>query len=154
MNKAVMFGRATDEWTTPRDFFQQLDREFKFTTDVACTPENKLCAYGIHSALDTEWSDDGDYSRAVCFMNPPYSKVRQFMAKAREESLKGATVVCLVPARTDTRWWHEWVYYGAGMWWPGVEVRFIKGRLKFGNSENGAPFPSVVIVFRPPQDQR
>ena len=83
-------------------------------------------------------------------MNPPYSKCRQFIEKAAREASKGATVVALVPSRTDTRWWHEYVWSGSQPK-PGVEVRFVKGRLKFGEGKNGAPFPSVVVIFRPPQ---
>jgi hypothetical protein len=88
----------------------------------------------------------------ICWLNPPYSKCREFIAKAAAEARKGCTVVCLVPSRTDTRWWHEHVWDAEKHQpRPGVEVRFIKGRLKFGGSTNSAPFPSVVIVFRPPQ---
>lgn len=150
MNSALMFSKASDEWSTPLDFFNELHAEFGFTTDAACTPQNGLpVRQQIYSALDMDWSDDGDYRGQVVFLNPPYSKCRAFVAKAREESLKGCTVVMLLPARTDTRWWHEWVYFGGGLWWPGVEVRFIKGRLKFGTGKNSAPFPSCVVVFRP-----
>lgn len=83
-------------------------------------------------------------------MNPPYSRCREFIAKAAHEATKGATVVCLVPSRTDTRWWHDFVWNNlAHRTYPGVEIRFVKGRLKFGDGKNSAPFPSVVIVFRP-----
>lgn len=89
-------------------------------------------------------------SPANVFCNPPYSQIRQFIGKAAEEARAGrATVVCLVPARTDTRWWHQWIY--DARWHrtrPGVEVRFLKGRLKFGGSDNSAPFPSALVVFR------
>ena len=150
MNTAVMFGRATDEWSTPQWLFNALNSEFGFTTDVACTWRNSLCSYSIFSALDTDWSDDGDYARAICFMNPPYSKCRAFIAKAAQEARRGATVVALVPSRTDTRWWHEHVWDASThQCRPGVEVRFVKGRLKFGEGKNSAPFPSVVIIFRP-----
>jgi len=164
MNTGVMFSRATDEWTTPRDFFEQLDREFCFEMDVCAKDEATAmmlpCITPEQDALAVDWYEAFHGAAAaearacgvqppICFMNPPYSKCREFMAKAKAESLNGCTVVCLVPARTDTRWWHEWVYYGDGMWWPGVEVRFVKGRLKFGGSSNSAPFPSVVIIFRP-----
>lgn len=142
--------RKSDEWTTSDNFFAALDAEFDFTTDAACTPQNgKKVRQQIYSALDTDWSDDGDYSDQRVFLNPPYSKVRAFMRKAREESDRGCLVVCLVPSRTDTSWWHEYVWNGDQ---PRnrVEVRFIRGRLKFGNSENSAPFPSVIVIFRPP----
>ena len=156
--QAVMFGKASDEWRTPKAFFDRLDAEFGFDVDAAATADNALCGvwFGLDSvpggyrydALTLNWRHHGE----VFWLNPPYSKCREFIAKARKESLNGCTVVCLVPSRTDTRWWHEWVYYGDGLWWPGVEVRFVKGRLKFGGTgkpENSAPFPSVVIIFRP-----
>ena len=82
----------------------------------------------------TEW-------RGVCWMNPPYGRtIGNWMKKAYESSLEGATVVCLVPARTDTGWWHNYAMKG--------DIEFIKGRLKFGGSKNSAPFPSAVVVFK------
>jgi phage N-6-adenine-methyltransferase len=151
MNSALMFSKASDEWSTPADFYAELDREFRFNTDAACTPANGLAAYQIYSALDTDWSDDGDYSNVRVFVNPPYSRCAEFVAKAATEAQKGCVVVLLIPSRTDTRYWH------AHIWdrethrpKPGVEVRFIKGRLKFGAGKNSAPFPSAVIVMRPP----
>ncbi len=152
MNKAVLFSKASDEWSTPRDLFDKLHAEFQFTTDAACTPKNGLpVRQQIYSALDNDWSDDGNYEGQCVFLNPPYSSCYEFIHKASLESGRGATVVCLVPSRTDTRWWHELVW-NSSRHKPrkGVEVRFIKGRLKFGNSENSAPFPSVIVIFRPP----
>lgn len=150
MNTAVVFSKASDEWATPREFFDTLNAEFQFNTDAACTPENALCAWKIFSALDTDWSDDGDYSDVRVFVNPPYSQCAAFVAKAADEARKGCTVVMLIPARTDTKYWH------AHIWdrethrpKAGVEVRFVKGRLKFGGSKNSAPFPSAVVIFRP-----
>ncbi len=79
----------------------------------------------------------------TCWMNPPYGrKIGQWVRKAYESSLLGATVVCLLPARTDTAWWHDYVVKG--------EIRFLRGRLKFGGQKNSAPFPSAVVVYRPP----
>lgn len=87
---------------------------------------------------------------ATAFLNCPYSRCREFIAKAAEEAQKGCTVVCLVPARVDTRWFHDHVYDRATNGWrPGVEVRFLKGRLKFGEGKNSAPFPSMLVIFRP-----
>jgi hypothetical protein len=84
------------------------------------------------------------------WMNPPYSQVDAFMGKAAAEAAAGATVVALVPSRTDTRWWHRYVWDATHhRWRPGVEVRFVAGRVKFGESKDNAPFPSAVIVFRP-----
>lgn len=161
LNTAVMFGKASDEWETPQDFFDALDAEFGFALDVAATRANTKCAgyLGFHGlepdALAADWRhavhrvEDGT-RRHACWMNCPYSHCRAFIAKAAQEARKGCTVVCLVPSRTDTRWWHSDVWDASThACRPGVEVRFIKGRLKFGNSENSAPFPSVVIVFRP-----
>lgn len=153
MNNAVMFGKASDEWRTPQAFFEALDAEFGFDVDMAATAENCWVEqyWGPdHYQADRRNSLVFDWS-GVCWLNPPYSKCREFIAKAALEASKGCIVVCLVPARTDTRWFHEHV-------WdreqhrprPGVEVRFIKGRLTFGGAEAGAPFPSVVIVFRGP----
>ena len=150
MNNALMFSKASDEWSTPDDFFAALDAEFDFDLDVAASADNAKCLDYLtieDDALSVNWARSGP---VTCWMNPPYSKCREFIAKAALEASKGCTVVCLVPSRTDTRWWHEYV-------WdrekhrprPGVEVRFVKGRLTFGGAPAGAPFPSVVIVFRP-----
>lgn len=151
--QAIMFGKTSDEWETPNAFFNALNEEFAFTTDAACTSRNgKKVRQHIYSALDTDWSEDGSYTAQCVFLNPPYSKVRQFIARAAAEARKGCMVVCLVPSRTDTRWWHEHVWSGNAAR-QGVEVRFVKGRLKFGGPgkpENSAPFPSVLVIFRPP----
>lgn len=160
MNNALMFGKATDEWRTPQAVFEALDAEFGFDLDVAATAENSWVENYIGpdrkrpdrvDALNCSWTWLTSSVRpAVCWMNPPYSRVREFMQKAAEEAQHGCTVVALVPARTDTRWWHACVWDSTEHRpRPGVEIRFIKGRLKFGNSQSSAPFPSVVIVFRP-----
>lgn len=145
-----MFSKATDEWTTPRETFDALNAEFGFDLDAAARPETALCEawYGPDGyQLDSLCAD---WAPWTTFLNPPYSRCREFMAKAAQEARKGCTVVCLVPSRTDTRWWHSDVWDAAtNAPRPGVEVRFIKGRLKFGNSTNSAPFPSVVVIFRP-----
>lgn len=135
------FSSATDLWATPRDFFDVVNREFNFTLDVCATPANAKCPFYLtekDDALTISW-----WGR-VCWMNPPYGRtIGVWMAKAWRERLEGATVVCLVPARTDTRWWHDNI--------PGkaAEVRFLKGRLKFGGSDSAAPFPSALVVYRP-----
>lgn len=131
---------ATEEWATPIDTFRQLAQEFgPFDLDVCATPANAKCARFFARA------DDGlaqDWGAARCWMNPPYgATIGAWMAKAWEASRCGALVVCLVPARTDTGWWHDWAMRG--------EIRFLRGRLKFGGMPNPAPFPSAVIVFRP-----
>lgn len=150
MNTDLMFSKASDEWSTPEATFRALDDEFHFTLDAAATLANrKVENYRgpdheepmLRDALQYPW-------HGVVWLNPPYSKVREFITKAAGEAKAGhATVVCLVPSRTDTRWWHDHVWEGDHPR-EGVEVRFLKGRLKFGGSANSAPFPSVVLVFR------
>lgn len=137
MNRDAIFSSKTDEWATPRGLFDELDREFHFETDVCATKENAKCARFF------TWQQDGlAQKRGACWMNPPYGRtIGKWVRKAWEASREGATVVCLLPARTDTAWWHDYCMRG--------EVRFIRGRLKFGDSKSGAPFPSAVVVFRP-----
>lgn len=140
----VHFSSKTDLWSTPQDFFNKLDDEFNFTLDPCATPDNAKC----HKYFTIE--DDGlaqDWSNDIVFMNPPYGRaIRHWIKKAHDESKKGAIVVCLIPARTDTSYWHEYVIGGS------AEVRFIKGRLKFGGSSNSAPFPSAVVIFNKGKD--
>ena len=148
----ALFSSATDEWATPQDFFERLDAEFGFDVDVCATSANTKCnEYFGPDHPNTEmrdglkqnwhaWGRSGEL-KSACWMNPPYSQIRTWMEKAAHEASRGSTVVCLVPSRTDTRWWHEVVIA------KGAEVRFVKGRLKFGGSKNSAPFPSAVVVF-------
>jgi phage N-6-adenine-methyltransferase len=160
MNNALMFSKASDEWATPQPLFDELDREFHFKFDAAASADNKKCSdyLGLDhhdprfvDALAVDWTRamdcfEGTLHGAV-WLNPPYSKCREFIAKASRESDRGITTVCLVPSRTDTRWWHDHVWFRSGPL-DRVEVRFLKGRVKFGDGKNSAPFPSVVIVFR------
>ncbi|MED4883057.1 DNA N-6-adenine-methyltransferase [Bacillus smithii] len=135
INKGL-FTSKTDMWSTPQDFFDKLNKEFNFEIDVCATAENAKCKKYYspeEDGLQQEW-------KGVCWMNPPYGRqIGKWVKKAYESSLKGATVVCLLPARTDTKWWHEYCMKG--------EIRFVKGRLKFGDGKNSAPFPSVVVIF-------
>lgn len=152
MNSALMFSKASDEWSTPQATYDALHAEFDFDMDVAASAENSKCGENCFTieddALSLDWGWPLEHP-TICWLNPPYSKCREFIAKAALEASKGCTVVCLVPSRTDTRWWHEHVWDREGHApRAGVEVRFIKGRLKFGGAVCGAPFPSVVIVFR------
>jgi phage N-6-adenine-methyltransferase len=138
MNTDLMFSSATDLWYTPQDFFDKLNAEFGFELDVCDTAENAKCARFYtkeDDGLEQPWE-------GVCWMNPPYGRViGQWVKKAAIEAAKGATVVCLVPARTDTAWWHDYcIKYG--------DIRFIRGRLKFGGQKNSAPFPSAVVIFK------
>ena len=133
-----------DDWATPQDFFDQLDAEFRFDLDVCAKPHNaKTPRYFTkdQDALTQEWA-------GTCWMNPPYSRIEDFLAKARASAEQnGATVVCLVPSRTDVGWF--WDIARAG------EVRFIKGRLSFVDDQGKtgpAPFPSCLVIFgRPPR---
>jgi phage N-6-adenine-methyltransferase len=138
--RSVHFTSRSDRWATPIEFFRQLDREFGFTLDVCALADNAKCERYFSpddDGLRQEW-------RGTCWMNPPYGRViALWMQKAYESALAGATVVCLVPARTDTRWWQDFATKAA-------EIRFVSGRLKFGEAVNSAPFPSAVVVFRPP----
>lgn len=133
---SVHFSSKTDLWYTPEDFFKKYDTKYNFTLDVCATDENAKCDRYFTEKIDgltQNWT-------GVCWMNPPYGRtIKQWMKKAYESSLNGTTVVCLVPARTDTNWWHEYAMKG--------DIEFIKGRLKFGGSKNSAPFPSAVVVF-------
>jgi site-specific DNA-methyltransferase (adenine-specific) len=154
MNNALMFSKASDEWSTPQDFWRELHAEFCFDYDAAATSDN--CKMVTYFGLDHPWQENRDALIAewsafgqTFWLNPPYSKCREFIAKAARQAERGCTTVCLVPSRTDTRWWHEHVWdANCDSCRPGVEIRFVKGRLKFGGAENGAPFPSVVIIFR------
>jgi phage N-6-adenine-methyltransferase len=133
----VHFSSATDLWATPQDLFDRLHAQYRFETDVCATPENAKCPKFFTKAQDglaQQW--DG-----VCWMNPPYGReIGAWMAKAYRASQAGTTVVCLVPARTDTAWWHDYAVKG--------DIEFLRGRLKFGGHKNSAPFPSAIVVFR------
>lgn len=150
-----MFSKASDEWSTPQAFFDELDDEFDFSVDAAASTENAKCRlwYGPGGLCEDalalkDWRPD--IARSI-WLNPPYSRCREFIAKAAVEAREhGCTVVCLIPSRTDTRMWHEHVWDAEKHQpRPGVEIRFVKGRLKFGEGKNSAPFPSVVVIFRP-----
>ena len=136
----VHYSSKTNEWSTPQAFFDELNKEFNFTLDPCATSENAKCT----KYFTVE--DDGlkqDWSKDVVFMNPPYGReIKYWVQKAYEESLKGATVVCLIPARTDTAYWHDYIFGKAD------DIRFLRGRLKFGDSKNPAPFPSAIIIYK------
>ncbi|WP_299918482.1 DNA N-6-adenine-methyltransferase [uncultured Megasphaera sp.] len=132
---SVLYSSESEVWETPKDLFDKLDTEFHFDIDVCALPSNSKCTTFFtpeQDGLKQKWE-------GVCWMNPPYGrKIGAWMRKALESN---TTVVCLVPARTDTKWWHDYAMKAS-------EIRFIKGRLKFGDSKNSAPFPSAIIVFR------
>lgn len=137
----IHFSSDDQNWSTPQDFYEELNKEFKFTLDPCCTKTTAKCRKFFTEAengLIQDWSND------IVFMNPPYGReIKHWIEKAYNESLKGATVVCLIPARTDTRYWWDFIFEGKAS-----EIRFIKGRLKFGGATNSAPFPSAVIVYK------
>ena len=139
MKISACLSSQSNEWATPQDLFDGLNAEFGFTLDPCCTDDNAKCRK--HYTL----ADDGlsqSWAGEVVFMNPPYGReIGKWIAKAHQEAKGGATVVCLIPARTDTAYWHDYCMKG--------EVRYIRGRLKFGGCKCGAPFPSAVVVFRP-----
>ena len=139
MNSAL-FSSSSDEWPTPQFLFDALNAEFGFTLDPCATPTNAKCRKYFtreQDGLAQDWSNE------TVFMNPPYGRViGLWMAKAYETACTGSTVVCLVPARTDARWWHEYVMKG--------EIRLVRGRLTFEGGRYPAPFPSAIVVFRAP----
>ena len=126
MNTKVMFSSERNNWKTPRGFYEELHKEFNFTFDP-CPTDPKF------DGLTIEWKERN-------FVNPPYSQIKDWVKKGYEEHLKGKIVVMLIPSRTDTIWWHDYIM-------KAKEIRFIKGRLKFDDYKNSAPFPSAVVVF-------
>jgi len=137
----ALYSSRTDEWPTPQSFFDQLNAEFKFTLDPCASAANTKCAAYFTQENDGLKQDWGSH-RVFC--NPPYGKtMRAWARKCCEASQQGAIVVLLAHSRTDTRWFHEWVYGKA-------DLRFVKGRLKFGDGTQSAPFPSLVAIYRPP----
>ena len=139
---SVHFSSKTDLWATPQDFFDNLNLEFNFKTDVCATKDNAKCEKYFtkeQNGLEQKWN-------GVCWMNPPYGReIGKWIKKAYESSFEGAVVVCLIPARTDTSWWHDYVQ-------KAKEIRFIRGRLKFGGNKNSAPFPSALVIFKQMQE--
>jgi phage N-6-adenine-methyltransferase len=138
LNTDVMFSSATDLWSTPQEYFDSVSKEFQFTLDVCALPENTKCQKFFSP------EDDGLLQQweGVCWMNPPYGRViGKWVKKAYESAKAGAVVVGLLPARTDTKWFHDYIYGKS-------EIRFIRGRLKFGSCVNSAPFPSMLVIWK------
>ena len=136
----VHYMSKSNEWSTPQSFYDRLDKDFSFTLDPATDGANAKCKKFFteqEDGLKQSWEGE------TVFMNPPYgSAIKDWIAKARKESENPNTIVVgLIPARTDTRYWHEHIFGVAS------DIIFIKGRLKFGDGENSAPFPSAVIVW-------
>ena len=134
MNGNAMFSSKSVIWETPQDLFDKYDKIYHFETDVCALPDNAKCSKYYTPEIDglsQEWE-------GVCWCNPPYG--RQIAKWVKKAALSKATVVMLLPARTDTNWFHEWCL-------PYGKVEFIKGRIKFGGAKNPAPFPNMVVVF-------
>lgn len=129
MKYNVHFSSASDNWRTPADIYKTLDDEFNFNFDPC--PLNESPEF---DGLAIPWGSS-------TFVNPPYSQIAKWISKAYSEYQKGNTIVMLIPSRTDTRYWHDFIM-------KANEIRFIKGRLKFGEAKNSAPFPSCIVVFR------
>jgi phage N-6-adenine-methyltransferase len=138
-----------DTWTTPKDKFQQWDSEFNFVLDAAALSTSALCDnwYGpdhpdaeFRDALTRDWFKDS--KGGTIWLNPPYGRsIGRWMEKAHSEAKLGATVVCLAPSRTDTKWFHDYCIMH--------EVRYLRGRLKFGGAKTAAPFPSALVIMKP-----
>jgi phage N-6-adenine-methyltransferase len=157
---SVHYSSNKDEWETPPEIFDPLNAEFHFDLDPCATAENRKCRCHFgkeQDGLEIDWHEGFDSA----FVNPPYSTLKKWISKCWHEAQSGMTVVMLIPARTDTKAWHSYIY-DSKLWRfrPGVEVRFIPGRVTFW--ENGrpaiskktgkpqsAPFPSCVVIFRP-----
>jgi hypothetical protein len=122
----VMFSSVHDNWSTPKDVYDKLNAEFRFNDDP--------CPLHGRGGLEREWGTS-------TFVNPPYSEIKLWVERGFNEALKGKIIVMLIPSRTDTRWWHDYVM-------KAYEIRFIKGRLKFGDNKNSAPFPSAIVIFK------
>jgi phage N-6-adenine-methyltransferase len=141
MNTEVMFSSKTDEWETPQDLFDKLVKDYgEFTLDVCATPENAKCKKYFTKEIDglsQSWQGE------ICWMNPPYGReIGKWVKKAYEESKIGNCIVfALLPARTDTAWFHDYIYKECAF-------SLLRGRLKFGGSKNSAPFPSMIVIFR------
>lgn len=136
-----LFSSLTPEWPTPVSVFLALNERYHFDLDACATPENAKCERFFtteQDALRHDWT-----GRVFC--NPPYGRaIGAWLKKAWQSAQAGATVVCLVPSRTDASWWHQWCMQG--------DIFFIRGRLRFGDAQNSAPFPSAVVVFEPPPE--
>jgi len=146
-DRSVLFSSSSTECETPQDFFDGLDEIYHFDLDAAATPQNTKCDRFYtkeDNALTQRWEGN-------VWCNPPYGReIGAFVRKAYREAELGALVVMLLPARTDTRWWHDYIMKAR-------EIYFVKGRLKFSGSANSAPFPSAVAVFHngaPPHGPR
>lgn len=136
----VLMSSKKHDWATPQDLFDKLNAEFGFTLDAAASPHNAKCEKYLtieDNALCQRWE-------GIVWLNPPYGRdIKKWIAKAHTEAQKGATVVCLVPARTDAEFFQRMAFQHA------AEIRFIKGRIKFMGAKDPAPFPTMLLIFKP-----
>lgn len=136
-NENIHFSSKSNDWSTPKEFFDTLNKEFKFNLDPCASNENAKCINYFTKEIDG-LSKSWDGFNVFC--NPPYGReIGKWVKKASEA--KRGVVVMLIPARTDTKYFHEFIYNKA-------EIRFLKGRLKFGGVRNSAPFPSMLVIFK------
>lgn len=135
----TLFSHSSDEWETPNDLFQKLNEEFHFTLDACASDDNHKC--------DNYYTKENDgisknWGGRTVFCNPPYSEIAKWVEKCYREGTKdNTTVVMLIPARTDTRYFHNFILHRS-------EIRFVEKRVKFGGSKWNAPFPSMIVIFR------
>lgn len=130
------FDTGKQDWETPDEIFEPLNEEFRFSLDVCAVLENTKCRRFFspkEDALEQCW-------HGVCWMNPPFGEQGKWVKKAFEESRRGATVVCLLPSRTNTNWWHDYCMKG--------EIRFIRGRPRFKGAKHGLPQPLAIVIFK------
>lgn len=144
----VHFKSSEVEWETPESVFKPLQKEFNITLDTCASSKNAKCKRYIDkntNSLSTMWLvKEGE----TCWMNPPYGRgIDKWIKKAHNETMNGTTTVALVPARTDTSWFHNYIH-------DKQEVRFIRGRIKFVDAKSSAPFPSMVVIFRPTKKEK
>ena len=140
-HRKTIFSSKNNSWCTPRDLFAEINKEFNFTLDPCCMPKSALCKKYYTP------DDDGlkqNWDNEIVFCNPPYNKIKDWVKKSSEA--KGGIVVMLIPCRTDTKYFHEFIYNKA-------EIRFIKGRLKFIDLDRNintspSPFPSMLVIFK------
>lgn len=139
----TLWSSKKQDWTTPQDLFDNLNEEFHFNIDLAANSSNTKCErfLGPGSPICEDFFKI-ECINDIAWLNPPYGKdLYKWVEKAYKESLNGNTVVLLLPSRTDVKWFHDFCLKG--------EIRFLKGRLKFGESKNSAPFGSIIVIFRP-----
>lgn len=139
MNTKLMFSSNSVEWETPQDFYNNLNQEFNFTLDPCATKENAKCSKYYtkeQNGLLQDWTGE------TVFCNPPYGRgIENWVKKCYEHWKSGGVAVMLIFSRTDTKYFHEYIYNKA-------DIRFIKGRLKFGGCKNSAPFPSMLVIYK------